>query len=125
MYGTDVSTFPVLDMTGRTISGPRAVAECLLRRYMTPSGSLEYDRFFGFDLRFMLGGDFTDTDLRAIEAGAQREAVKDERIASAVVSIRLEAGTLKVRVAGRLATGEAFEFVLGIGQVTGEVLSVS
>jgi phage baseplate assembly protein W len=126
-YGHDVSTYPVTDMTGRTISGSRVVAECLLRRYMTPNGSLAYDRDFGCDLRFLLNGDFTATELRQHEARAAYEATKDERIASASVSFTLDtaASKLRIRISGVLSNASSFDFVLAIDKVTSQVLAVN
>lgn len=126
-FGTDVSTFPVTDMTGRTISGPRVVLERLLRRYTTPNGFLEYDPTFGFDLRYLLNGDFSDAELRAAEAGAADQALLDEAVASVVVQLTLDKSTskLKVRIGGVLADGTSFDGVLAIGSVTADILAVT
>lgn len=125
-FGTDVSTFPVTDMTGRTISGKRVVLERLLRRFMTPNGTLDYDPSFGEDLRYLLNGDFTDSELRQAEAAAARQALLDEAIVSAWVQFTLDKQTSKltVRIGGELADGSRFEGVLAIGSVTGDILAV-
>ena len=126
-FGQDVSTFPVTDMTGRTISGPRVVVECLLRRYTTPNGKLFYDRRFGFDLRYLLNGDFEDRELRMAEVSAVNEALKDERVESAFATFDLDtkASKLTVRIGGVLVDGQTFDAVLAIGQVTAEILAVN
>lgn len=126
-YGTDVSTFPVTDMTGRTIEGKRAVAECILRRYTTPNGSLRYDPDFGRDTREMLNEDLDEGDLATEAHALAREAEKDERVSRATVVLTLDAvaSKLTVRVFGELLGGVAFDFVLGIDAVSAEILRVN
>lgn len=126
-FGSDVSTFPETDMTGRMVDGRRATAECLLRRYMTPYGSLPYDEDFGCDLRVLLNDDLDDGDLRHLESVASAEALKDERILTASVTMTLnkQESKLSVRIAGTLSDRSSFDFVLAIGNVTAEVLKVN
>ena len=125
--GTDVSTFPAFDGTGRTISGVRALAECSLRRLTTEEGTLEYAPDFGYDLRDLLNEDLDERDLRRHEVRAALELEKDERIARADVSMTLDAATstLSVRITGTLASGADYEFVLRIDQVSAEVLKAA
>lgn len=128
-FGTDVSTFPGLDMTGRTITGVRAVAEAVARRFVTPNGTLEYDRDFGRDLRDLLNEDFDDRDIAREQAAAELEAEKDERVKRASVSFVLDRAAMKltVRIGGVLADGRdtPFEFVLSIDKVSAKVLEAS
>lgn len=126
-FGADVSTFPETDMTGRMIDGRRATAECLLRRYTTPHGSLEYDEDFGCDLRVLLNDDLDDGDLRRVEAAASAEALKDERILSASVTLTLnrQTMTLSIRIVGVLSDRSSFDFVLAVNNVTAEILKVN
>lgn len=123
-YGQDVSTFPDFDDTGRTISEKRAVAECLLRRYTTPNGWLDYDPSFGLDLRDLLNEDLDANDMRRIQVLAKLEALKDERIDDVEVTVSLESSVLKIRIVGTLADDAGgFEFVLAIDKVSASVLS--
>lgn len=126
-FGTDVSTFPVFDVTGRTISGVRAVAECSLRRFTTPHGSLAYDLDFGRDLRDLLNDDFDDVDLPAEAGAAEAELEKDERVLTASVTLDLDraASRLTLSAGGTLADGRAFAFVLAITDVSSEILKAS
>lgn len=124
-FGTDTSTFPDFDGTGRTISGVRVVAECLLRRFTTRRGTLFYDPDFGLDLRDLLNEDLDASDLRRFTALAKLEAEKDERVVEAAVSLSLSGSTLKIQISGELSTREAFDFVLAIDKVSAEVLRVT
>ena len=123
--GTDVSTFPDMDATGRTISGTRALAECSLRRLTTPEGSLEYDTEFGYDLRDLVNEDLDARDLRRHQTRAEMQLELDERIRSASVTLTLNTATstLMVRVSGTLVTGSDFAFVLAIDKVSSTVLT--
>lgn len=126
-FGTDVSTFPVFDVTGRTISGVRAVAECSLRRFTTPHGSLEYDPDFGRDMRDLLNDDFDDADLPAEAGAAEAELEKDERVLTANVTLDLDrsASSLTLSAGGTLADGRPFQFVLAIADVSSDILKAS
>lgn len=127
-YGSDVSTFPVTDMTGRTIVGPRVVAEMLLRRYTTRAGKLRYAPDFGRDVRDLLNADLDETDLRFEEALLEREGLKDERIADLDVTLTLDArtSTLRIRADGFLSDGgEPFAYVLEVSALTAKILEGS
>lgn len=126
-YGTDISTVPVVDMTGRTISGVRVVAECCLRRLTTPEGWLFYDPTFGYDLRALLNEDLDDADLRHHQLGAANQLELDERILSASVSLSLnkETFTLTVRITGTLSDASSFDFVIAIDKVSADILKVN
>ena len=87
--GTDLDCGP--DLTGDmcVTSGRRLVAQCVLRRYLTPRGSLPDDQNFGLDLTAYLHDDVGPGDVGRIGAAMAAEAAKDERIkrASAVVAL--------------------------------------
>ena len=126
-FGTDVSTFPDLDVRGTQIKDTRSVAECCLRRLMTPNGTLEYDAEAGYDLRDLLNDDLADSDLRKHEALAAIEVEKDERIRSASVSLSLDASTftLSVRITGVLVDNRPFALTAAITQISSDILKAS
>lgn len=105
-FGTDISTFPDLDPHLRLISGQRVVAEAVARRWLTPRGSVPYDETYGEDVRAYLNARVDGPRLRALEAALQAQAVADERVASAQVSLTWSGtpGRLQLRVAARLVT---------------------
>lgn len=119
-FGTDVSTFPDLDPQFRLITGQRVVAEAVARRWLTPRGSVSYDETYGEDVRAYLNAPVDGPRLRALEAALQAQAVTDERVQSAVVSLVATgtAAALRLRVTGRLVTAAGpFTLVLTVGQL--------
>lgn len=124
-YGVDVSTVPGLDPMFRLIDGRRAVAEVVARRYSTPNGALLDDPDFGLDVRGLLNESLDAATLYRWRAAMATEALKDERVLDADVAFAadLVAGTLRVTIALTLADGP-FTLVLGIGQLTVELLQV-
>jgi len=123
--GTDVSTFPDLNVRGQSIEDRATVAECCLRRLMTPNASLSYDTEAGYDLRDLLNEDLAERDLRRHETLAAIEVEKDERIKSAKVSLSLEPSTftLTVRIAGLLIDNRTFDLTAAITTISASVLS--
>lgn len=125
--GTDVSTFPDLDKTGRTISDNLALAECCLRRLTTDEGSLDYDLDFGRNLSELLNEDLDERELRREEALAAQQLELDERIATASVTLSLDRSAMKltVKVTGELVTGRTFDFVASVNALSAELLQVN
>jgi hypothetical protein len=126
IYGADVSTFPDLDVRGIQINGPRAVAECLLRRLMTKNASIGYDTDAGYDLRDLLNEDLSDRELRRHALRASAECEKDERILSATVTLSLDRSThrLTVRITGELVDLKTFDLTASITSISSELLSL-
>jgi phage baseplate assembly protein W len=125
-FGADVSTFPDLDVRGTEISDVRSVVEASLRRLITPNGSLEYDRDFGYDLRDLLHDDLTETDLRRHEMRVALELEKDERVLSAEASIAFDEErpfVLLVRVTAVLVDDREFSFTGAISTISAELLA--
>jgi hypothetical protein len=126
-FGADVSTFPDLNVTGQKIDETKSVAECVLRRWVTPAGSLSYDRDAGYDLRDLLNDDLTASDLRRHSSRAAIEAEKDERVRSMTVSMTLDPSTFRlvVRARGVLINDREFSFTAAITQISAEFLTTS
>jgi len=118
-FGRDVSTYPDgLDPSFGQLTGPAVVGQAVLRRLRTPRGSLPFYPDYGFDLRRFLNEGITDAALSQIRAGAQREAEKDERVASADVTVRYLAATEELRVEVQLQTAAGpFKLVLQVTQL--------
>lgn len=120
--GTDVSTFPDLDMSFALISGPRVVAEAIARRLGTPrGGGLFYDPTYGYDLRGYLNEAVPASQLGNIAAAVEQEALRDERVESCTANVTLTKGVLKVIVRFVTADGP-FAFTLTIDQATTSVV---
>lgn len=119
-YGTDVSTFPDLDPKMLPITGQRAVAEAVARRWITPLGALIYDPAYGEDLRGLLNAPTDSARLRSIRGALVGQALSDERVQSATVDLSAtgSGNTLTVTVRGRLVSGIGpFDLVLTVNQL--------
>ncbi len=127
--GTDVSTFPDLDRGFSLITGRRAVAEAVARRWITPRGSLPWAPGVGEDVRQYLSARVDGPRLRALEAALQAQAEGEERVASAAVTVAWSgtAGALALRVRGVLVLvdgGDPLDLVLTVDQLEGVALEV-
>lgn len=119
-YGTDVSTFPDLDPKMLPVSGQRAIAEAVARRWITPLGSLVYDPNYGEDLRGLLNAPTDTARLRSIRGALATQALADERVQSATVDLSVSGSgnALTVTVRGRLISAAGpFDLVLTVSQL--------
>lgn len=123
-YGSDVSTFPDLDPTFALITGPRVIAEAVARRLMTPrGGGLHYDLAYGYDVRSLLNGSFSNAQIAAIGGEIEQEVLKDERVLAASVTMRFTqaTGSLLITIALTAADGP-FTLVLDVTAVSVSIL---
>ena len=123
-YGTDVSTFPDLDPKMLPITGQRAVAEAVARRWLTPLGALVYDPNYGEDLRSLLNAPVDSARLQAVRAALQAQATADERVLNATVTLTTSgsAAGLTVTVRGQLFTAAGpFSLVLTVSQLAADL----
>ncbi|RYZ63721.1 MAG: hypothetical protein EOP08_10400 [Proteobacteria bacterium] len=123
-FGTDVSTSPVFDGTGRMITGARVIMEMAQRRLTTPNGSLKYDREFGHDLRARLNDDFDAAELAMEETLIAMELTKDERVLRCVAKVTLFDNVMRIRI-GIYTEEGFFEFTLAIDAVAAAILQES
>lgn len=101
-YGTDLSCVTDLteDLAEVDPRSNQAIAEALIRRLITPRGSLPDDPDYGYDLRGMLNRGVTLSDLRAVTGQVRSEVRKDDRVADAEVTAAFTPGnsTLSVTI---------------------------
>lgn len=119
-FGSDVSTFPDLDPKMLPITGQRAVAEAVARRWITPLGGLVYDETYGEDVRGLLNAPVDSARLQALRAGLIGQALSDERVLRAEVDLSVSGPTagLTITLRGRLTTADGpFALVLTITQL--------
>lgn len=116
-YGSDVSTFPDLDPTFKPLTGQRAVAEAVARRWITPLGSLAYDETYGEDIRALLNAQIDSPRIQAIRAALVAQATADERVLGATVDLSVSGAPsgLVVTLRGQIATADGpFSLVLTV-----------
>lgn len=124
-YGIDVSTYVDgdLDPYFRPLSGPRAVAEAVVRRWTTPSGGLFFDPSFGVDVRELASRAMTPQTIFALSAQLAAQAEEDDRVHSALVDVAFDPQTRKLRVRAELRTAHGpFELVVSVDRLSVEIL---
>lgn len=130
--GVDVSTLSGgvfdIDAEFRTITGARAVAECIARGLVMPRGKLVDigdEPSLGFDLRTFTKRRVDARTLWLITQGVQREADADDRVESVDVKVQWieQSSTLRVDIEGTTAAGP-FAVVLSASELTVEVLRI-
>jgi hypothetical protein len=81
-YGSDLSC--VVDVTDDFAEldpdSPEGISQSLVRRYMTPRGTLPDDADYGLDIRAWCNRGMTVLELRSLSAQMASEARKDDRI---------------------------------------------
>lgn len=119
MYGIDLSTFsgPEPDLSFRQISGKRAIAEAVARRWLTARGDLVTDENAGIDIRQILNAKIDDAALYMIGEAMQSEAEKDERVAQCIVNLSFDHDSSSLTINGLIDTataGDSFEMVFSL-----------
>lgn len=122
--GSDLSCITDLTPSMAEVTGRRALAEAVARRWSTPRGRLIDDPNYGFDLTQFVNDDVDPPKLARIKAGAEAEAGKDERVEDAEVSLVFTAGGLLI-VTGTLTDAAGpFTLTCAVSAVTVQLLQV-
>lgn len=99
-YGTDLSC--VRDLTEDLVEvnplSTRAISEAIVRRLITPRGALIDDQDYGFDVRPYCNRAVTADSLRALKGYARAEALKDDRVADANVTLAYASNALTITI---------------------------
>lgn len=141
-YGRDISvklrtqTLPFPDGTVRTfqawdatadfqeVTGRDLLIEALLRRLITPRGTLVGDPDYGTDVRQWINDDIDDAEAARIGAAIAAELGKDERVRSASATTTFVDNLLSVTIS--LVDGAGpFKLTLAITDVTLKLLGVT
>jgi hypothetical protein len=124
-YGVDVSTFVDgdLDPYFRPLSGPRAVAEAVVRRWTTPGGGLFFDLSFGVDVRELVSRAMTPQAIFALGAQLAAQAEEDDRVQSALVDVSFDGRTRKLTVRAEIRTAHGpFALVVSVDRLSVDIL---
>jgi hypothetical protein len=107
-----------LDISFTPISGPRAVAEHVARRLISPPGSYD-DPDWGFDINSWLNANLLPQDLDAFEAAVRNEVLAVEGVDGAEITTTLDdiAGLVCV-VEMTLSNEDEYELVFVLGADT-------
>lgn len=129
-FGTDLACVTDITAEGFTVTGPRLLAEALVRRWMTPRGMLLDDPDYGTDLRENINEGVDELALVRMRSELRAEACKDERVLDVTVtSTTLTTSktgevTVTFTVAVDVVDGSAFDLVVAISSVTVALLKV-
>lgn len=130
--GIDVSTpvgangLPGLDPYFTLVSGGECYGQALLRRLVTPRGSLVDDDQYGYDVRSWLGETLRPGDLQRLEREVVRECLADERTdtADATATQAADGSITLVVTAWAVDDQVTVRLTLAISDVTVDVLAV-
>jgi hypothetical protein len=128
-YGTDLSCVTDLhpELAEVDPTSPSAIVEAVIRRFLTPRGALLDDQDYGLDVRSHLSRGATQRDLRAITGALSGEAQKDDRVASATVTMQANSlgakAQLQVLIMPADPELEAFDFTFAVS--SSDVLAVT
>lgn len=123
--GSDISCVDDLADDGRSVSGTTVIAQAVARRWSTPRGRLIDDPNYGFDLTGYLNDDMSPKDLASLQAGAEAEALKDERVSKCTTSAELDANGL-LTITGLLESSEGpFTLVVAVSSTSLDLLAVT
>jgi len=99
----------------------------LSRRLRAALGSLFYDLGYGFDLTDLVNQGLTPADVARISQAISAQCLLDERVQTCRASLSLvpQTGDLTISIAGTIAQGVPFTFVMAATSVTVALLTVN
>lgn len=117
--GSDFSCEEDLDANMTPVSGRFGLAQSVLRRYVSPTGSLFYDGDYGDDIRRYVNN-AGPTEMR-VAAAAEGEAEKDERVDRADVEATKAGSELELKVILTDGSGP-FDLTISIDELSSSLL---
>lgn len=126
-YGTCISCVSDVGARWKYVSGPRVVAEALVRRLSTPRGKLKYDLEYGTDMRDYLNHGTTPQGRFEAAQAAEAECLKDERVDSVALdaSYNFATQTLNITLGVKLTTGVTFKLVVAVSALSVDLLEAA
>lgn len=124
--GTGISCIYSVGTSFTMVSEKQCLAQSLVRRLISPRGSLKWSPTDGTDLRDFLNHAQTPTGKFALEQAAKNECEKDDRVQSAQATSVMNSanGTCQLTIKIVTANGP-FDLVLLVESLTVSLLSVS
>jgi hypothetical protein len=121
--GTDVYVVSDIGLRWDLASGRKNLGAAIARRLSTPRGMLPWDPNYGFDLRDMLNGSMTATEISKGRGATAAECEKEERVLGAAVNFDFNFATSSLRVDVHLDTADGpFDLILLVTGASIEVL---
>jgi hypothetical protein len=127
-FGTDVSTYPDLDLSFAPISGQRVLAEAVMRRLETDRGTLVYDTDYGIGIRSWINESIGPSRIEELASLVTGECLSDERILSAEVAVSWVAATSSLRLTISLTPADGiappFQLLVAVSALSIDLLSL-
>ena len=126
-YGTCIAVTDDLPRRWKLATGPRVVAEALVRRWSTERGELPYAPNYGTDARDMIGETQTAAAQAEWAARLSAEAEKDDRVERCEVAVVYDqaAATALISASVSLSGDASFRLVVAVTELTATLLRVS
>jgi len=123
-YGRDLSCVTDITETLEEVDpfSVQGLGEALLRRLITPRGSLPDDADYGIDIRGYCNRALTRQDLLALEGEIRAELAKDDRVAQVQPTVTWASPSLNVKVMVEPAIPGMRPFALTLAAENGAVL---
>ena len=116
--GSDISTFPDLDVTFALMTDRRVLAEATARRWLTPNGSLWKHPDYGEDVRAYLNAPMTTQKLQDLKTRLEAQAEQDERVQACTVFVSFDDDTKTINIQSALDDGNGeFQFTALVSQL--------
>ena len=124
-FGTDIACTTSIGPRFQLASGFINLANALVRRLITPRGTLDYAPDYGYDVRDWLNHDNGQASVFSLEAAIDAECQKDERVQSSSTTVDTSVrDTLKITVSVITAAGP-FRFVTTVDKLNALLVSVT
>ena len=124
-FGTDIACTTSIGPRFGLASGFINLANALVRRLITPRGTLDYAPDYGYDVRDWLNHDNGQTSKFTLQAAIDSECQKDERVQIATSTVDTSVrDTLSITIQVITAAGP-FKFVTTIDKVNALIVSVT
>jgi len=121
----DASTFldGDLDPTFAPISGRRAIAERVMRRWLTDVGTVQHALEDGENIRNWLSSGMTPKETDSLAQRLKAEAIKDEGVVDIEVVVRSNSATRAMTISGEITDADGpFPFTLAIDAVSASLV---
>lgn len=120
-HGADFSGVMDIDLSLSVVSGRQALAQSILRRLSTRTGTLRDDPSYGDDIRLFIGKAISPDEVaQRVEA----QVFADERIRDARVTVDFLGEDLNIHLVLVDATGP-FRLVVGVSELSLDLLEFS
>lgn len=130
-FGIDLGSFPNADANGaldvdlgmQEVTGRDVLIQRLVRRQLTPPGSVIDSPNDCIDVRGFVSAGVTQTDLQSLAGALRNELLKDEGVTDVAISVSFDPRIAMLSIVEKFTSGYGpFSLTLNVSQVTLEIL---